>query len=116
MSNPSVKLTKANKKWININKEKIDVLLDNGYNMDTIWIIARYIGSCSHDNKKLCTTCGEIKSKNKKWLKEEFNSNECLTCYKKTLHMEREVKLCVNDLISTLEINELCQIEVISNF
>lgn len=57
--------TKANLKWIKVNKEKIAILHENGLHDDAIKVIARYIGSCGHDNKRHCSYCGEIYSKKK---------------------------------------------------
>jgi len=63
MFKPTVISTKANLKWIKVNKEKINILEENGLHMDEIKVIARYIGSCGHDNKHHCYYCGEIFSK-----------------------------------------------------
>ena len=58
----SLKQTKANIKWMNVNNKKVNILLDNGLNMDEIKVVARYIGSCSHDKKYVCPYCGDIYS------------------------------------------------------
>ena len=38
----------------------MDILFDNGLHLDEIKVVARYIGSCGHDNKRHCEYCGEI--------------------------------------------------------
>ena len=73
LSTATVVSTKANLKWIKVNKEKMDILYDNGLHLDEIKVIARYIGSCGHDNKRHCKYCGEIYSKKKSKLDKYYH-------------------------------------------
>lgn len=56
------KQTKANKKWMEVNKDKVKILENLGLRIDEIKVISRYIGSCGHDKKLHCPTCGEVYS------------------------------------------------------
>ena len=90
-------VTKANKRWMQIHKKKIKELERVGLDMDVIKVIARYIGSCAHDKKKVCKTCGKILSK-----KQSRNSDN-LICY-----IDEEIKFMVYDVITEM-MNQVCE-------
>lgn len=58
----TLKQTKANKRWMRVNYDKVYILMNNGLNQDVIKIISRYIGSCGRDNRKVCRVCGKVLS------------------------------------------------------
>lgn len=73
----TLKQTKANIRWMKVNNQKVNILLENGLNIDEIKVVARYIGSCSNDKRMVCDTCGYIYS-----LK-EHKRREKLYCHEK---------------------------------
>ena len=71
------KTTKANLKWMQVNEQKMEILYQH-LNYDEIRVVAGYIGSCSHDNKAVCETCGSVLSlKYKKLTKRGRTSYHC---------------------------------------
>ena len=97
------KLTKANKRWIDRNYEKVQILFDNGLSKDEVGLISRYIGSISYDNRYYCPKCGDMYSlKLHKYIKRTKQRIEC--------HIDRDIRAevtwLIDDLVTTLQIEE----------
>ena len=79
-----MKFTKTSLRWFKKNTEKVNVLREKGLDDISIKVIARFIGSSSHDNKETCEFCGHIFSKKKSKQINERGESPCM-CY----HIDR---------------------------
>lgn len=112
-----LKQTKANIRWMKVHHTKVNILLDNGLNMDEIKVVARYIGSCSHDKKTVCKFCGEIYSKKKSQMDKVYHykcskdpkviqrKKEDIEEYKKYL-LERKQDILDKEMIKMIDMIE----------